>query len=227
MEFKVSKERMMELAAAELRDSVANSSGTTYHQVLLDKGPDAIFSFYKEGRGFAELPDFNSELARQVTPNIHRRMEKLKSSFGEGVLRKIFRMDSQNCYSLFGCSNDDLEGLEWISSLIINGLYDDASLGIRKNSMGLWNISYISDDDSDRLSQEDVLEIIQRKEELHEYYKVHEVIIDRGRNLGYLRMHRDYEEFFRTFMRKEDRDALYEEERKRFKRAEERLNGRF
>jgi hypothetical protein len=78
-------------------------------------------------------------------------------------MSKVFALSNQDCYELFGCEKN-LEGLEFINSMIINGLYDDADIALRNGKV------VYGYDAVDCLDEEQLLEIIAVKRKASDYY---------------------------------------------------------
>lgn len=146
--------------------------------------------------------------------DFQRRIENLGDSFESDeypTLNKVFKMDPQDCYSLFGVSNDSLEDLETLERMLLNGLYDDSYLGVVREGT-MYVVSNVPDTHPVRLSEEDLLALVEAKAKQSTFYKINELTIEGGGGSPELKkMRRDYfklgEEFrelLKSFMSPED-----------------------
>lgn len=168
-----------------------------------------------------ELPTENHWLTKRLVPNIRKRLYELQQNLCTNeftLIDEIFHMDPQDCYSVFGMSNDTLEECESLYSMLINGLYDDSYLGIIKNpTTDLWIISWVSDNFENTLSEDDVAMIIRSQSIQTKYYADNKDAIEAGRlnnetrNI-YRDMFKSHRDLFRTYMREEDLNTVLAEE---------------
>lgn len=222
----INEDRLVELATSELRCNILDmdpehehfETNTKYWQDMLDAGRASILAYYYHGQGVIPMADPDSNLAKRVLPDINKRMKRLEGNFSDSsydFLKAVFNMDDQDCYSVFGIGNRSLEDLESLNSTLINGLLDDSDLGIVRDECGFWNIETVHDEFERMLDVDDVLAIIKKKAEASTFYAENKDEVEasgfldpNGMSRKYFHIGQEFKEFFQSFMRKEDRDAI-------------------
>ena len=91
-------------------------------------------------------------------------------------IKATFEMDSMACYELFGISNDTLESLEYLRSILINGLYDDSDIAFVKVDSE-FRIT-CSQDAPNRLSADELLIIIKSVNQPYMFYQANQGAIE-------------------------------------------------
>lgn len=222
--YTITQERLVQLLQAECRCNVLDEPEDGEHY-------QANLEFYRkqflDERDLLRSTSYDGTVVLQPTQgtlkdllvtDFDKRVSDIEVGYNtEGsIYDAVLKMHGQDCYSLFGRSNDNLEDLEYLSCMLSNGLYDDAYLGVVKSQHGFWNIDYIADDFSKFLSEEDVRELIKEQGVQSTFYKENKETIERRGvdSKEYFALGRRMELLLRSFMRVEDSSSEYEKERK-------------
>lgn len=100
------------------------------------------------------------DVEQKVRDRVEGRIKRLTREYNKySILKEILKLDRYDCYEIFGISNTYPEDLDQLSSMIINGLYDDSQLGAVSGPHGYY-ISYVSDNHVNCLDEDDLLSII-------------------------------------------------------------------
>lgn len=76
-----------------------------------------------------------------------------------GIYTKVLTAPYGVCERLFNCSNTKVEDVDWLCSLLVNGVYDDSCLGfISTGKPGSleWSIGYVNDDFETIIREDDL-----------------------------------------------------------------------
>jgi len=162
--------------------------------------------------------------------NAQKRIERIAADYGVkgSILNHLVEyMDAQDVYSVFKSDIGTIEGAEHIHLLVNRVLSEYVSLGVVKEAIGpdtyYYYLDHINDYcDSERIKEDDLMDILKAKSRISQYYEENKKIIERcnGEPLEnskyrlalkeYGRLHRLYDEILYKFMSSEDR-LIYEE----------------
>jgi hypothetical protein len=114
-----------------------------------------------------------------ITENCRKRVGGLTEYLKDDIFNKVASLSSMDCYTIFGIENNNIDGLEQLHGIIVNGLYDDAELGIiyKKPYHGI--VGYVSDDFTNILDESHVLALIDEVSKASEYYKANSEAIEK------------------------------------------------
>ena len=150
------------------------------------------------------------------------------------VLSKVAALSGQDCYMVFGESNDSLESLDRLNSMIINGLDDDSQLGVINNEHQLWKVDYVDEDYEYCLSEEQLLNLIAEAPKASTYYAANSEAIESrckapyysDESKEYSRLSREYTLLLRSYMQPCDRKELEDKEASGRERMRKRIAAR-
>lgn len=156
-------------------------------------------------------------IGKRVLPDIKKRIRRLRGVFDTGILKRIFDMNPSACYRVFGYSNDNLGDLEWLHSIVDNGLHDDAVLGVIMSRDGLPIVSFVPDDYSIILKEENLSSLIEAADneakfidEFHDVINAKPVEQTRYVRSEYFRLNKTYNEILIPLMPDELRSKFNE-----------------
>jgi hypothetical protein len=114
-----------------------------------------------------------------ITEDCRKRVGGLTEKLKNDVFNKVASLSFMDCYTIFGIPNNTIDGLEQLHSMLINGLYDDAELGIiyKKPYRGI--VGYVGDDFTHILDESHVLALIDEVSKAGEYYEANSKAIEK------------------------------------------------
>lgn len=185
MNYIVTEERMKELCRAELQLKIETSkpedpqyeANTQYWQKQLDE--DTCIYPYHNGQTAQHEPGLLMELiGEDLNKRLYEMESKLEAREDWDVLFKVLEMDVQDCYSLFSMSNNSLGDVEYLYSMLVNGLLDDAYLGVKLDSHKFMRATWVGDDHENCIYEKELLELIELAEAPRKFYEANTDLIE-------------------------------------------------
>lgn len=118
--------------------------------------------------------DFNSRF--------NRLKEDLEAKKDWKVLNRVLNLKQMSCYDLFAKTNDSLESISYLYSMLVNGLLDDSSLMINVSGSGIFSKLYVvwGNDDAPRVTEDHLNSMLDILEESDRFYDLHKKDLDHG-----------------------------------------------
>lgn len=123
----------------------------------------------------------------KITTDFNNRFNRLKEDLEShkdwSVLNRVLGLNSMSCFKLFKRTNNSLEEVVYLCSLLINGLLDDSSLMIKVTGRGIHTTLYIDwgYDDERSVFENDLsnmLDILEERDKFLFNYKESNLVTD-------------------------------------------------
>lgn len=116
------------------------------------------------------------KISTDFNDRFNRLKEDLEAMKDWKVLNRVLNLSDMSCFKLFKRTNDSLEDVGYLYSMLINGLLDDSSLMIEVYGSGDFTNLYIDwgNDDESSVSENDLSNILDILEERDEFLLNHE-----------------------------------------------------
>jgi len=96
------------------------------------------------------------------------------------ILTRVLNLDEMSCFNLFRMTNNSLEDVGTLYSMLVNCLLDDSSFKIDIGSSGIFTHLYVNwgNDDDPRVNENDIIKMVDLLERQAEFVKVNKDAID-------------------------------------------------
>ena len=190
--YSITESRLLELLTSEINLRILDSDETHEHhevnvefwkETLLDEG--RIMSTINHTDDILQIPA-EGALLTSVRNSLNKDINRISDRFEtDPILTKLLQMDQQDVYEMFGCSLDNLNGANHIHHCIVNGIYDDAELGVVIGPYGGYDISTVGDDYTGiNIYEDELLELMRVKSLASTFYAANKTLIEGRPRLG-------------------------------------------
>lgn len=118
------------------------------------------------------------DIIKRADENHAKSIKELKESLERHkdfkILSRVLGLTRDQSYKIFGCDNDTVEDMLSLESMLVNGLLDDATLGIVMKGEGIFchpHVSWGNDDFMPCVSEDDLNKMIDIVEAQGAFYK--------------------------------------------------------
>jgi len=143
------------------------------------------------------------KISTDFNVRFNRLKEELEAKKDWKVLNRVLNLSSMSCYKLFNKTNNSLEDVEALYSMLVNGLLDDSSLMISSKGVGIFTRYHVTwgNDEAPTVNELHLNAMMDILEESEMFYTLHkEKINDYYSDRKYLRQYYEFDSKLEALM---------------------------